>query len=122
MSIKIKESKPMLWFIIKLFYPKAEWEKVAFTFGNTIYGVNLSSDIIAHEMVHVKQQHYSKIFACYSFLRYWISSKYRLSMEIPAYQEQWKHGGITKEKLARNISSPLYGNMISYEEALKLFI
>lgn len=120
----------MFWWLVKLCFPKAEWGKVAFSFGDTIYyhKQDIAKDLLAHERVHLNQHHYSKLFACYVFVRYVFSKKYRLSMEIPAYQAQWnvlKNGEYSllhRSEMAKNLSHPMYGSIISYEEALKLFI
>lgn len=126
--MKILYRKPRLWFIVRLFYPQAKWGKVAFTFGDTIYASKqLSADLEAHEKVHCKQHHFSKLYACWVFIRYRFDREYRLFMEIPAFQAQWdvwknsSQAIHVKNSLANSLCGPLYGNLISYEEAFALF-
>lgn len=127
--MKIKNKRPLFWFMVKMFFPSVEWNKVAFTFGDTIYSSQpLSKAILGHELVHIEQHRNSKLFAMYIFIRYFFSKKFRLELEIPAYQAEWKIIKKTEKdtdkkrvRLALSISSKLYGNMISYDEALKLF-
>lgn len=121
--------KPKFWWLLKLFFPKAKWDEgVILTYGDKVYcKFDLGDELIAHEQVHVKQQKgRSKILW---FLRYWASSKFRLSSEIPAHRAEYKaHSGNEKSRLvylnfvASRLSGPLYKNMITLEEAKKLII
>lgn len=113
----------MLWWIVKMFNPQAHWGSVIFSFGDTIYTHKypLSKTELAHEKVHLQQHHYSKLFAIYDAVRSFIDKKYYLQCEIEAYQAE--------NKIERNpqlyawcLSSPVYNNLISYEDALKLFL
>lgn len=128
---KIINKKPLFWFLVRLFYPKAVWGRTHFAFGDTIYSPNpLSEDVVIHESVHLEQHHYSKLFACYVFIRFWLSKSYRLKLEVPAYITQWKwikdnykHQNRLDNlrfSLAKSMSSDLYGPMISYQEAINL--
>lgn len=114
----------MFWWIVKIFNPHAVWGNVVFSFGDTIYynhQSQLTTDILAHEKVHLKQQHYSKIFAIYDTIRCIIDKKYYLRGEIEAYQAQ-NRVNPNPRAYASHLSSPVYNNIISYEEALELFI
>lgn len=81
----------------------------------------LSPDLMVHEMVHIEQQaKVGVINWVYDFLEY--PSK-RLEYELEAYRKQLKsikdrekRNKIRMES-ARNLSSSLYGNIISYQEA-----
>jgi hypothetical protein len=120
--MKIVYRKPLFWNIVTWFYSNAVWGKVIFTFGDTIYAPHLLDKAIeTHEMVHIKQHHSSKLFACYVFLRCYFDKKYFLKIETEAYQAENKIV-YAPEKYARNISSSVYNNIISYKDALKLFI
>ncbi len=123
--------RPLLWFVVKIFFPKAKWGEIAFTFGNTIYSPReMRDDLIIHELVHMKQQRGSRLLGCVWFMKYVISKKFRVRIEIEAYRAQYLFiKRTTKDKnklnligrnLARFCSSSTYGNMISYTEAFNL--
>lgn len=83
----------------------------------------LRQDILIHELVHFKQQDRDGLTNwVYDFLEY---PDKRLEYELEAYKEQLKsikdRNQRTKIRFecAQNLSSPLYGNIITYEDALK---
>jgi hypothetical protein len=96
-----------------------------FALGQDIYtDYPLSPDLMIHELVHIKQQLEVGVKEwVYDFL--YVPSK-RLEYEVEAYREQIKSIKDRNHKMrvyldsARKISSPLYGNMITHEEAKKL--
>lgn len=120
--MKIKYRKPLFWFLVKIFNPNAKWGEVILTFGDTIYTSRvLTAAQEAHEKIHLKQQHYSKLFAIYDSLRSLVDKEYYLKCEIEAYQVQNKIER-NPQLYAAHLSSSIYNNLISYEEALKLFL
>ena len=123
--MKIVKHKPLLWPLIKLFFPKMEWSKATFTWGDTIYtGLQeLPDHVIEHEKVHITQQKGSKLWALIFFLPYALSNKVKLQFELPAYRRQLEvldNAPAWKRAFAKALSSEAYGNIISYEEAFKL--
>jgi len=61
------------------------------TFGKWIYmpkNIGITADLVAHEMVHVKQQK-NWFVAIYWWMRYCVDAKFRYSQELPAYQAQY---------------------------------
>lgn len=118
----LRKQKPKLWFLVRLFHPNAEWGNVAFAFGDTIYSnTGLSYEIEAHEHVHLAQMKYSKLWGVVHFIRYTFSRAYRLDSELEAYRHQirfMKGDRSYVRKIAAQISSKVYGNMITYQEAL----
>ena len=100
-----------------------------FPYGLTIYnpsGLDIPDDIMIHEAVHIAQQGENPADW---WKRYIFDKNFRLSQEIEANREQYKF--ICKifkdrnqrvralDKIAKNMSGEIYGNMISYLEALK---
>ena len=98
-----------------------------FTYGNTIYNpyeVIISDELEKHEETHAKQQgdDPKKWWA-----RYFEDKAFRLAQEVEAYQQQIKFARKTmknRESLNRYIhslavalSSSMYGNIISYQDA-----
>ena len=103
-----------------------EGKKPIFTFGDTIYnphGTPLADHIIIHEEVHQKQQKDPNEW----WEKYLTDKEFRLSQEVEAYREQYKYAvKYIKDKntlakflhaLSADLSSPMYGNIISYQEA-----
>lgn len=100
-------------------------DKTIFAFDDIIYANDvLTNDLIIHERVHHEQQHRDG-------LEFWIKNylnddKYRLKMEKEAYSLQLKSidDREKRNKLriqsARTLSSPLYGSLITFNDALKL--
>lgn len=84
----------------------------------------LTPDLLIHEIVHLKQQEEIGLTNwVYDFLEY---PEKRLQYELEAYKIQIKSIKDRNEKTrvryesAKNLSSDLYGNIISYGEALEL--
>ena len=123
---------------IRKFFPVHD--RVVFTWGDKIFNYhNLRIDpgLMKHEEEHSKQQlSYGWILLPDSFKikrwwhRYLRDSEFRLSQEIPAYQAQFReYKKVILDKnrlhkiamdLAFDLSSLLYGSIISFDKALKL--
>lgn len=116
-NMRIVYEKPSWWFLVKLLHPKAEWGKVLFTWGDTIYAWRKMTDPeIAHEAAHTVQQKRNKLIGLFAILRYTFSKSYMKKCELEAFRAQY-HAGESLEKTARLMSSPIY-KLWSYEEAL----
>lgn len=99
-------------------------DKTIFALGEDIFtDYKLTPDLLIHESTHLKQQ--AKIGVkewVYDFLEY---PARRLEFEIEAYREQLKsikdrnHRDKIRRESATNLSSGLYGNIISYTEAFQ---
>ncbi len=102
---------------------------VIFTYGDTLYvpnGGEISQDLLTHEKTHTVQQGASPETW---WDRYLVDTEFRLSQEVEAYRNQYKsfckriadrnkrftylHG------LARDLSSEIYGGIITYQDATK---
>jgi hypothetical protein len=118
----IKVSRPLIWPLVKIFFPAAKWGEVIVTWGDSIYSkYPVSQDLIAHESVHIMQQKMSKLYGLIWWARYIVSSSFRLSQEVIC--KFLGRGPRVRARivLAQAISSPVYKNMISYEKAYNLF-
>lgn len=101
---------------------------VFFTYGDAIYnpdGVVIPRDYIRHEEVHMAQQKQAGGPELW-WDRYFAEPAFRASQEIEAYGIQLryirKNNGKTQQALehfATALSSPLYGNCITTEDAAK---
>lgn len=81
----------------------------------------LTPDLFVHEVCHLKQQERDGLKEwVYDFLEY---PDKRLAYELEAYREQLKsikdrnHRHKIRMESARNLSSPLYGSIISFKDA-----
>jgi hypothetical protein len=106
-----------------------DWERTAFAFGNTIYSkYQLPDHLIVHESVHLEQQRHSIIGAWLWLGLYLLSKRFRYRMELQAYRKQWQffkthytfrcHNNFIG-KIAGDLSGKLYGNIVTYEEAVR---
>lgn len=97
-------------------------KKTIFAGGDSIYtDYPLTPDLLVHELVHLKQQaEYGLLEWVHDFI---YNTEFRLSQEIEAYREQLKSikDRNYKAKMrficAEQLSSSLYGNIITKQEA-----
>lgn len=104
--------------------------RAIFTWGNIIYnpsGTHVTKDLIAHEEVHERQQ---GGLPHVWWERYLIDSQFRLQEETEAYARQYQY--ICSQNTNRNyqfqvlqalamiLASPMYGNLTTIEEAMRL--
>ncbi len=104
-------------------------QDIIFTYGNEVFSnVELQDHLKVHEATHTRQQ--SKLFMTPK--RWWkkyIEDKdFRFNQEVEAYRNQFefiKDNLKDKNKLhlilrrlARDLSGPIYGNMVSLEKAM----
>lgn len=100
---------------------------VVWTVGDTIHTkYPLMPDVLVHEKVHIKQQTSFGVTAWWD--KYLNDAEFRYKQELPAYQAQWKW--IKKNiksrndqfkmlnKIAKDLSGNMYGNLVTYQEAL----
>lgn len=100
---------------------------VVFTYGDTCHCKDgfIPDWLEAHEIVHSRQQTNPEEW----WNRYFEDVNFRLSQELEAYQEQYKwikrhvkdRNSCARwlNKFASDLSSPMYGGIITYSEALK---
>ena len=92
--------------------------------GNIYCDYELTNDLLIHEMTHLKQQEVIGLDGWVE--KYLNDDDFRLRMEIDAYRKQiisLKDGNKKARcriECAKALSSPLYGNIINYEEALQV--
>jgi hypothetical protein len=98
-----------------------------FAYGDTLYnpgGFDIPDDLMAHEETHERQQKELGPQAWWD--RYLGDREFRLMQEAEAYRNQYlfvkgKYSRQVRRKLlqdmAKNLSSKLYGNIISKKEA-----
>lgn len=103
---------------------------VIFTYGNNIYnpgGWPIDEALMLHERVHVSQQLEMGVEEWWQ--EYLDNPQFRTNQEIEAYQVQFRHLKSYSarpvwrrelDRLARDLSSPIYGNILSFDEAKKV--
>jgi len=101
-----------------------------FTYGDILYnphGLEVSDDLMAHEEVHQRQQKLLRVEDWWAM--YLENKQFRLNQEVEAYRAQYKC--VCKnyprkvrrallQQMAHNLSSALYGRIISKAEAQQL--
>jgi hypothetical protein len=102
--------------------------KPLFTYGKIVYNphnAQMRPDLLVHEEIHVKQQGDNPVEW---WEKYLTDDEFRLSQELDAYSVQF---GFVKnlkgmsskkiawflEQLATTLSSPMYGNLLTYNQA-----
>lgn len=102
-------------------------DHIVFTYGNVIYArMDMPFHLVAHEITHVFQQLMTGKDKWWK--KYLKDDRFRLDQEVQAYQQQYKvakqknemTGSYVLEKVSKDLSSRLYGNIIGFEEAKKL--
>ena len=127
MVVKTRKSK--LWKLWKLVFPKADMANMWLTFNKTVWTPGyITSDLIKHEYVHVCQQK-SFFGAIVWWIKYYFDKKFRYDQELKAYRAQLAYlqskfkdrnkQSKMKRKIAEVLSSPFYGNLVSYDEAFQ---
>ena len=111
--------------------------RVCFTYGDTIYnpgGGKITDDLMVHEETHMIQQDGQPLWW---WAKYIEDDEFRLSQEVEAYANQYQYykknrctkpnGKIRKErldkflyKIAKDLSSPIYGGIITVSDAKAL--
>ncbi len=133
MKYKISHEKPESFFktLREKFGESADWDKgTVIAVGDTIYAKDdMPQSLIVHEVTHLEQQ--KKIGVEKWWNQYLNDGKFRLDQELEAYRAQAQHikndpktsrqvYRSTVSWLAKGLSGSMYGNIISYEEALRL--
>lgn len=122
MQIKLQNEFPYL----EKFKEKFDvTDKTLFAYDHIIYSnYPVSDDLLIHETTHHKQQ---DKYGLEEWLKYYLEDdKFRLKMEIEAYRKQLEsiqdrnQRAKLRMEVSKHLSSPLYGNIISYEEALRV--
>lgn len=122
MQIKKQADFPLLQEYSKVFNIN---EKTIFAYDDIIFSNNpLSPDLLVHEERHLAQQ---KRYGLDTWVKNFLEDpRYRLEMELDAYKKQLEsikdrnfRDAIRRES-AKNLSSSLYGEIISYSEAFTL--
>jgi len=103
-------------------------EKTVFTYGDTLYNPGnhfpIPAELMAHEETHMRQQGEDPEKWWEEYLE---NPRFRFAQELEAYQAQYKkYRKLTTNKKLRNtladrlatdLSSPLYGNIVDYYTA-----
>jgi hypothetical protein len=104
-------------------------ERTVFTYGEIIYAPSGEppADVMEHEKVHVRQQ--EQVGRDWWWEHYLEHSAFRASQELEAYRVQYQflrrhikdRNELAREAfhLARTLAGPIYGRLMSFNEALK---
>jgi hypothetical protein len=98
--------------------PYARKPGVIFTYGDTIYnpaGTTLPPELIAHEMVHIEQQHGVDPEVWWGM--YLGDQRFRLGMEIPAHKAELDYLRVLKRPFMHvpaRLIGPLYAGVLPH--------
>lgn len=129
--MRVVRQRPPLWDEISKAFPAAVHRPgIMFCWGNEVYmplGGELTDALAAHERIHSIQQGNDPEGW---WLQYIADPKFRLEQEIPAHQAEYNtlcDGGVGRAErrryamaLAKRLSSPIYGSLITRAEAKRL--
>ena len=129
-KIQFIPRRPFFWPLFLKFFPQANRPEVVLAFGRKVYSLNQLDIFLAeHEIRHLKQQRFSTWRAIIWWIRYWYDPKFRYTQEAEAYRMQYrlfvkyqKDRNLRvkyADKLADNLSGPLYGCDVDKKTALK---
>jgi len=104
---------------------------ILYAWGTKIYnpmGVEIAPEMMAHEEIHgIRQRQQGNLTTWW--LDYTNDPEFRLAEEIPAHQAEYQHiiAGATSRNyrraalkhVAKKLAAPLYGQLISVEQAKK---
>ena len=109
-----------------------EGKPVIFSWGSRIYnptGFTISNALLAHEAVHGERQTDEDIDIRAWWYEYLAEPEYRLAEELPAHIAEYRYLCDAEpdrnrraqylSAIAHRLSSPLYGNIVSYPTAMK---
>lgn len=124
--MRMSTRKPIIWPIVRLAFPAAEWGTVIVTFARTTYcAEHLPPELVAHEQVHQDQQK-NVALALVWWARYILSARFRFDQELPAHRAEYKTARATRninrmemvlDHAAKRLSGPLYNNLTDYAHA-----
>jgi hypothetical protein len=127
--MKISNSYPPNFDTIRAAFPDSIKPGVMFTYGKVIYapnGVRVTPALIAHESIHAKRQ--EEVGGPEKWWAQYIDDKtFRFAEEVIAHQAEYKwfrqyRSGKCRaalHEIASRLSSPLYGSLVSIDQARK---
>ncbi len=132
--MEIVIAQPPMFDQICAVFPTAANKGVIFTWGKTIFnpsGTHISDELKEHELIHEERQ---GLFGSIEkwWERYLVDVEFRVAEEMPAHVAEYKtfcknHRDRNQRAhylraVASRLASPLYGNVISFKDAMKALI
>ncbi len=112
------------------YFPVRNKQGVIFTYKNVLYvpsGAQIPEHLMKHEETHALQQKEMGVDVWWE--RYFKDKKFGLSQELEAYRNQYQYAkkflGRRESRrilkyISKDLSSGMYGNLVSKEEAKRL--
>lgn len=129
--MKIHPHLPFWFPIVKKKFPTIPLDKVGVSWGDDVYSRDPQAfdhpQKRAHEAVHAKQQHHSKLYGLVWWWKYMRDPEFRFNEELQAYRVEWqwiqknnrdKHMNWRYLRgMAESLSSEHYGKLCTLTEA-----
>ena len=132
MTIEIVHSRPPNFEDIRKVFPMADLPNVIFAYGHTIYSPSTTPipiPILKHEYTHCERQGTNEDGIIEWWDKYLKDIDFRYNEELVAHIAEYKkaaelsrnrqHKRMHLKIIAKRLSSPLYGRMITFEDAKK---
>lgn len=129
--MQIIAKKPFVAYLYRLRFGKevSYEDGVIFPFNQKVYTrYQLPEHLKVHEEIHIKQQGHL-LGSIKWVILYVTSTSFRLEQELEAYRAQYKYifknssrneANTLLIKISKDLSSEMYGSMVSFEEAKRL--
>lgn len=133
--MKIIKAYPPNWTELTKHFPIKGKQGILYAWGDTLYnpnGVPVTPWIMAHEEVHGWRQNHGWTAVDKWWERYVNDNAFRFTEELDAHKEEWRQFAWAHEiertrlsyldLISKRLSSPLYGSLVSYDEAKRLIV
>jgi hypothetical protein len=132
--MNISFGRPPVWNELNAAFGIANLKRgIVFAYVDTVYnpdGVDIPEHLAVHESVHMAQQSNDRTAAGLWYQRYIADPAFRLAQEAEAYGAQYAFicARVARDRnarfrwlhaLARDLSGPLYGNMVTLHGAMR---
>lgn len=129
-QVAFRAGRPPNFAAIAKVFPAAHNLGTIFTYGNVIYvanGAGLPRSLIAHEVIHVKQQELYGRDEWWD--RYLTDKQWRFEQELAAHRMELattlqeggrQHRRVATQAIAKRLSGPLYGHVVTFAKAKQL--
>lgn len=133
MALTIVKGYPPNFRDIVAAFPSARAPQTIFCWGEIVFnptGGPLGPELLVHEAVHSQRMGKGLAQIASWWGQYLRDAGFRLAEELPAHRAEYRwladndarHEARHRDRIAKRLSSPLYGRMIPFNEALQYLV